>query len=186
MEIFILRHGKPDFELKGMVKANDLHLIAKNYNCSGVTDYPPQHKIEPLLDCNVVVCSDLARSIQSAELLGVRSIHLTDSMFRESDIPYFSSGSITLPLSIWMLLLRILWFFGYSRNGESLADAKIRSRVATQQLVELARRHGKVLLVGHGMINHLIARELLVNGWDGPRNPGKRYWQYGIYRYNVI
>jgi hypothetical protein len=49
------------------------------------------------------------------------------------------------------------------------------------KLTELAAEHSHVLLVGHGFINHFIARELLKSGWTGPGRPGPEYWSYGVY-----
>lgn len=53
--------------------------------------------------------------------------------------------------------------------------------MAALRLIELAEEHQKVLLVGHGFINHFIAKELQKGGWYGPTRPGKRFWSYGTY-----
>jgi broad specificity phosphatase PhoE len=71
--------------------------------------------------------------------------------------------------------------FGFSRNGESLIDTRIRARQAAAKLIELAEGHRQVLLVGHGFMNRFIARELLRSGWAGPLKPGKGFWGYGVY-----
>jgi hypothetical protein len=42
----------------------------------------------------------------------------------------------------------------------------------------MAEAHGTVLLVGHGLVNYLIAQQLRANGWRGPSKPGKRFWEY--------
>jgi broad specificity phosphatase PhoE len=77
--------------------------------------------------------------------------------------------------------LRFLWLFGLSENGESRTHAKSRAKLAAARLAELAEEHEDVLLVGHDCINHLIARELRNNGWNGPAKPGDGFWEYGIY-----
>ena len=186
MQITLLRHGKPEFELTGNVKACDLSQIAKSYDLSGITGTPPKEAIALTQNHNLVVCSDLPRSLQSAEALGIPEVHLTDALFSETGIPHFSKGSVTLPLSAWVILLRAMWLFGFSKNGESFSAAKERARNASQKLIQLAEQYEKVLLVGHGFINHFIAKELLANNWTGPSRPGSKYWEYSIYKYNAI
>jgi hypothetical protein len=70
---------------------------------------------------------------------------------------------------------------GFSRNGESLLNARDRAREAAAKLVQLAEEHHAVLLVGHGFINHFIAKELRSRGWLGPKKPGSGFWDYGVY-----
>lgn len=36
--------------------------------------------------------------------------------------------------------------------------------------------------MGHGIMNRLIARILLRQGWREIRKPGKGYWGAGVYR----
>lgn len=181
MRITLLRHGKPAFELKGKVRAKDLGEIARSYDLSGIADVPPKETVEAAQGSCFVVCSHLERSLDSAKALGCSEIHLSDALFCETAIPHFDSGSITLPVGVWAVILRLLWLFGFSRNGESFADARKRARHAAVRLAELADEHQHVLLVGHGFINHFIAKELKKNGWSGPSKPGQGFWEYAVY-----
>jgi broad specificity phosphatase PhoE len=181
MRITLLRHGKPEFELKGNVRGQDLGMIARSYDLSGIVGSPPNAAVTAAQGSNIVVCSHLIRSVESARALGCFEVHVKDPLFCETAIPHFSRGSIPLPVSVWIVVLRILWLFGFSRNGESLNDARRRARQAAERLVELAEEHQNVLLVGHGFINHFIAKELQKLGWLGPSKPGAGFWGYGIY-----
>ncbi|NOX43669.1 MAG: phosphoglycerate mutase family protein [Gammaproteobacteria bacterium] len=185
MNITLLRHGKPEFELAGNVRACDLSDFARSYDLSGITGNPPSEVIDLTKKHKIVVCSDLPRSLQSAKALGVAEVHSASSVFTETSIPHFDNGSIKLPISLWVLLLRSLWYVGFSRNGESLSAAKNRAKLAAQELISLAKQFDKVLLVGHGLINYFIAKELLSNNWLGPSSPGRKYWEYGVYRYSA-
>lgn len=160
MRITLLRHGKPAFEPKGNVRGKDLGMIAKSYDLSGIVGNPPGETVKAIQGNHVVVCSHLARSVESAKALGFSEVHATDPLFCETAIPHFGSGSVPLPISVWIVFLRFLWVFGFSRNGESLVDARTRARQAAARLIELAQEHQDVLLVGHGFINHFIAKEL--------------------------
>jgi broad specificity phosphatase PhoE len=181
IRITLVRHGKPAFELKGSVRAKDLGKIAKSYDLSGIVDTPPRETLAAARGNHFVICSDLTRSIESAKALGCPEVHATDPLFCESALPHFDGGSITLPISVWIVVLRLMWVFGFSRNGESLGDLRKRARQASTRLIELAEQHHDVLLVGHGFVNHFIAKELRRYGWLGPSKPAKGYWGYGSY-----
>lgn len=186
MQITILRHGKPEFELVGNVRAKDLSKIALSYNRSGIVGNPPKEIVDIASDHYFIVCSDLPRSLRSAKALGIAKIDSIDAMFRETGIPYFNNGSITLPLSVWIPILRGLWLMGFSKNGESFVAARRRAKSAAQRLVQLADEFEKVLLVGHGFINYFIAKELLSMNWVGPARPARGFWGYSVYTFNVI
>lgn len=40
---------------------------------------------------------------------------------------------------------------------------------------------GPVLLVGHGIMNRLIGKELQALGWTARTRQGSRYWSMGVY-----
>jgi broad specificity phosphatase PhoE len=181
MRITLLRHGKPAFELKGSAAAKDLKEIARSYDLSGIVGTPPKETVTAIKGNHLVVCSHLTRSIESAKALGYYEALLEEPLFRETAIPHFNSGSIKLPISVWVVILRILWLFGFSKNGESLADTRQRARRGAQELILLAEEHQTVLLVGHGFMNLLIAKELKKAGWLGPAKPGNGFWEYGVY-----
>ena len=181
MRIVLLRHGKPSFELKGNIRGMDLGGLAKSYELSGIIGNPPIESISVVQGSPVFVCSHLTRSIESAKALGCSEAHIKDPLFDETPIPHFNGGRLPMPVTAWIVLLRIMWLFGFSRNGESLIDAKRRAKKAAERLIELAAAHQNVLLVGHGFINHFIAQELKRRGWIGPSKPGSGFWGYGIY-----
>ncbi|KPJ90251.1 MAG: hypothetical protein AMJ53_14260 [Gammaproteobacteria bacterium SG8_11] len=184
-EITLIRHGKPDFKLKGKARSRDIKDIIRNYDLSGISEEPPIGAKEKAIKCNVVVCSDFRRSIESATALGVKTIHKTDPVFREVAIPHFGGGSFKMPVSAWGVLLRCMSVFGFSRNRESLSMAKKRAEIAASFLIEIAHANESVLLVGHGFINYFIAKELLSRNWIGPTKPGSSFWDYGVYQYNA-
>lgn len=185
MKIILIRHGKPDIPSWGKLKASELHQWIESYNSAGITKefQPPREATEVISNCNVVVCSDLPRSIESAKSLGVKKVHYTESIFREMGLPYAGWSFLKLSPDIWAVIFRSLWFLGFSRNSESFSSAKLRVTGATERLKQLAQEHGSVLFVGHGMVNRYIAKELVSNGWLGPSNTGKKYWGYAIYEY---
>jgi len=184
MEITLIRHGKPTVELKGKAKARDIGEIISRYDLSGIADEPPETAKQRASACHVAVCSDFTRSLESAKALGFSDILLSDPLFREIAIPHFKQGTLTMSVEAWGILLRCLSVIGFSRNGESLYMAKKRAEVAASTLIDMAREHKSVLLVGHGFVNYFIAQELLARNWVGPSKPGGGYWKYGVYQYH--
>ena len=183
MQITILRHGKPDFEWSRMVKGSELKSLVSEYDLADIADTPPQESINLAGKHKCIVCSDLPRSIQSAKALGAKTIHRSSSVFREMNLPYFNSGSFKMPLKYWAILLRSLWFVGFSKNTESISFARSRAQKVSEQLIGLAEEHYSVLFVGHGFLNHFVVKELLTRNWVGPKCPGKKYWEFGTYEY---
>jgi broad specificity phosphatase PhoE len=181
MTITLIRHGRPSYQLKGRVKARDLPSIADCYDAAGIIDTPPTATLSAISGHDIVVCSHLKRSHESAGALGIKEIHISDPLFAECAIPHFSNGSIVLPLGVWIGVLRVLWLLGFASNGESLSRALDRADEAARELIVLARGEKHVVLIGHGLFNSLIARVLLHNGWSGPKRPGKDYWGFGTY-----
>lgn len=106
-------------------------------------------------------------------------------MFGETNIPHFGRGSLSLPVGVWVVLLRVMWLFGFSKNGESFKQAKKRARLAADKLIALAEVHQDVLLVGHGFFNHFIAKELKKRGWQMSSKPSNGYWEYGVFN-NIV
>ena len=98
------------------------------------------------------------------------------------------SEKLTCPYSTFQLLgyppsvFRIMWFCGISRNVEPLGIAKQRAVQAADILVTSVKEaNGPVLLMGHGVMNRLIAKELVSMGWKEYRRLGNGYWSAGIY-----
>lgn len=187
MRIVLLRHGEPDVPSPGKLKASEIPRWIELYNAAGlkIGHRPSREAIEIANDCNAIVCSDLPRSVESARALGVKKVNHIESVFREMALPYARFPSPRLSPYMWLVLFRALWFLGYSANGESLHEARLRASNGANRLTAIAEHSGSVLLVGHGITNRFIATELLSSGWKGPGDPGKRYWEYGVYQYAI-
>jgi len=156
--------------------------VGRAYDAADIADTPPPEHHRLFESNPFVVCSDLPRSSGSAAVLGVTRVDLIDPLFRECGMPYFSVGGIKLPVKIWVALQRGAWLCGYTGGSESFSQARSRAKQAAGCLINLAEHHHHVLLVGHGMLNHFIAGQLLQLGWQGPRRCGSHYWQYANYR----
>ena len=183
MRIVLLRHGEPKKptlgrctvkEFKGWIEAYDKALISNQST-------PRANVAELVINCNYIVCSNLVRSVDSAKKLGLKP-HLISKKFREMELPY-SEIPIGLKLapSAWMIIFRVLWVLGYSKNSESFHDAKTRASLAANILENLAKDQQQVLFVGHGFLNKYMAKQLTKNGWLSLNKLGSKYWEYGVF-----
>ena len=184
MQITLLRHGKPDMPHHKSISPKKFGEWIDAYNGASLCPkHAPDSDILTLAKkSKAVVCSDLTRSINSALCLGVKPV-CAAPLFREMELPYWSFPAPVLPANIWAFLFRLCWFAGLTSKAESFKDAKVRAASATDLLVKYAQEHHQIIFVGHGLLNRFIAKTLLENGWSGPKNPGKQYWQYGVYTY---
>lgn len=183
LKILLVRHGKPQVPAFGKLKASEFSKWINTYNSAGIDRQftAPAPVSAAVTQCAAILCSDLPRSIESAQALGIQSITEIDPQLREIDLPCAEWNFPKLSLNFWVPFFRILWFMGYSRHSETLSQARARAHSASTKLQTIARQQGSVAFIGHGMINRLIADDLRRNNWQGPKNPGKRYWDFGVY-----
>jgi broad specificity phosphatase PhoE len=183
MEIILARHGRPKLEQRGWITPRQLGDWIRAYDKGGVLveEVPPSTRAQAAL-CGWTVSSPLPRCVESARALAPQRNIEFEELIREAGFPYALWGFPRLPLSVWTLVFRVAWSFGYSANSESLAMARIRAGNAAASLIELAREHQCVFVMGHGIMTALIAKELVLLGWVGPRRPAHRYWEFSVYK----
>lgn len=184
MTITLMRHGKPDHSLPGRRSALAMVEWCEAYDLAEICDLPPERSLRLAAEATVIVTSTLPRAQSSLAKLG-RSPSRIDEIYREVALPVMPLAFPALSPQLWLPLLRAMWLFGYAGQVESYAEAKQRAAMAAEQLIQLATE-GDVLLVGHGIMNKLIARHLRHLGWLGEKHASSRYWSSAIYHPPVI
>ncbi len=187
MKIVIQRHGEPDIGKWGKIPSSEMVKWIDCYNESGVVvDNKPCCESIIHAKNSFTVCSTLERSRHSASLLEVESF-ISDKSFCEAELPIVNVPLLKTFPHTWSIIFRIFWFFGISKNVESKKEISSRVKVACNMLEGLADQHENILLVGHGIMNRLIAKELLLRGWGGEEAPnGKKYHGYSYWEYSVF
>jgi broad specificity phosphatase PhoE len=184
VQIALVRHGRPLVDAPRRIGATGLSTWIEAYDRAGIDPrLPPPPRARTLARVSDrILSSDLPRSRDSARLLAegrpVESLRL----FREAGLPALPVSGLDLPPQLWALVARVGWLLGWSRSTESAALARERAAAAAEHLCAVAERHGSVLLLGHGIINTLIARQLRAAGWRGPALPLGTYWTSAVYR----
>jgi broad specificity phosphatase PhoE len=186
MKIILLRHGPVDMPAWPWITASRLVGWIEAYNSAGIRNMaPPASALDLAAQCNVIVTSDLLRSVASGRVLSSGQRMLTDRLFREVGLPYGAIPFFKLPPPAWALSFRLLWAFGFQANGESISAFRKRTRHAAERLISLAHEHDSVLLAGHGLINRYIAHALLSAGWHGSGKTKIRHWGSTIYTHET-
>lgn len=180
MQITLMRHGKPDLPVSPWIAAFEMRRWIEEYDRSTVlfTDIPAASG-DAARSATIVAASTAPRALSSVAALGQYSSY-TDEVFREAELPYASWRRPRLPPHVWAAFFRLLWIFGYARGADSMRVTKERAKSAAQLLGSMAEK-GPVMLVGHGIMNRLIANELCAVGWVGRSGYKSKYWSTSTY-----
>lgn len=175
MEIKLVRHGRPKFNVNNIISASGFSQWVRCYNKSSICSesLPPKHLVDTV-KCFFVVSSDLNRAIHSSVLCVDKSPDLLLKELREMDIPRFKFP-FKLSANNWLIISRLLWFFNVNARVESFKQAKLRAKFAASKLVELTTNHDDIVVFSHGLINKYVAKELIKLGWSGSYKR-QSYW----------
>jgi broad specificity phosphatase PhoE len=181
-KIILMRHGRPVLNQSGRITPAEMEGWIEHYNLAEVeADGAPNDGLSWLDSTTCIVASTAPRALSSVQALGYAP-SVIDAVFCEAQLPFAVWRFPRLSPVVWAAFFRLFWFFGYSRGSESIQVAKVRARIAALKLIALAGQ-GPVLLVGHGIMNRLIAKELIALGWAGPAKHRNSYWSASVYRF---
>jgi broad specificity phosphatase PhoE len=182
-EIILARHGIPGYDFTTPIPGNRLAQWLEGERDAGLdlTQRPSAELQRLIRKAGCVIASPLRRSIESVRLLAPSVVPLINEHFREPPLPSAIGSRLRLSPRLWTGLARSAWFCGWSAGVESFTAARARAGAGARILIGHAVSQGSVVLLGHGLINILIARELRAAGWDGPRFPPPRHWGFAVY-----
>jgi broad specificity phosphatase PhoE len=173
MKIILLRHAKVEYK-NSPIYANQTGEWIEQYNRASIDTTTPQN----LPNADIYITSEMKRSIDSLALLG-KNPRLKNALFNEAMLPYLDKKLFKLPPTIWAVVFRIAWLFVYSKNAISFKDSKLEAKEGAKILADLAK-DADVMLVGHGVKNRLIAKELQKIGFKETENRGSKNWGFII------
>lgn len=183
MQIILVRHGRPDHAAARWSTPAGMKAWVERYNSAAVVaGVRPDGLVVLASSVGVVVCSSLQRCIESRSHLECDCCEVPDPLFAEPHLPYPDWGLPVLPSRFWRVVFRTAWFFSFSSHTEHVRATTERASQAADRLIELAEANHSVLLMGHKIMNALIARQLRQRGWRGPPFPlFSGYWQPSRY-----
>ncbi len=184
MEIVLIRHGKPKIKLSGWLTADGFSQFIAQYNEVALdqTNPPPENVRALAKNCISTQCSQLRRSIESAEKLDKLTFIEYSSEFNEFEMPHTQGHLIRLPISFWVIYFRIGQLLGYSPNAESWTDIKARTLRCTDELIKQSKQYGSIVYIGHGLMNRGISNQLLKQGWNQEIKLNSGYWSTSVFK----
>lgn len=167
------------------IASAQLGQIVDEYELSELDpfDVPGEESISIAKECTISISSDLPRAVSSSKLLGFEKTNRVEPCLREPALPHMEWNRPKLAFYSWAILYRLAWLCGFSKNGESIQEAKVRCRRGADELEHFARQGEAVLHVGHGIMNRLLVRELRRRKWLVKRRTGENYWSYTLLEY---
>jgi broad specificity phosphatase PhoE len=182
-QIVLIRHGRPAGASAAPISGRELGQWVTHYNGLGIDrGCPPPDSLFPLVaSAGCVTASDLRRAQESAEWLRSPATVRIDSELREALLPDSLPWSLRMHPGVWVVLARLGWWFNWCASEESVDAARRRARQAADRLCALAREHASIVVVGHGIFNRFLARELVARGWSGPAIIPRAYWSVAIF-----
>lgn len=178
-----MRHGKPCLNGRSKVSPCEMTSWIEQYNQAGIgDDRPPDANRKLASRASGIFTSSAPRALASVRALGYKP-DVIDAMFCEAELPVMNWRWPALSPFYWSFIFRLAWLCGYSRNVEPKEKAGQRAKIAANRLISHAES-GSVLLLGHGMFNHLIAKQLKQQGWTKESEQGYGYWCAAIYKHD--
>ena len=184
--IITVRHGRPDLARDVRITARDFGDWWAQYDASGLApgQSPPDGLVELARNAETILSSTLPRAIETArQASGSDRTIPADPIFVEAPLPPPPVPLLKLSPSMWGVISRSFWFWGYAPGGvETHPQSWERVRTITARLAEDAQK-GDVVLCAHGYLNWMIDRQMRREGWvRSQRDGGNRYWSWRIYQ----
>ena len=140
--------------------------LLRNYNVRPIVPFNAI-PVRKLLPSNArIYTSCLPRAIETATRLFPNADTLpANPVFNEYGLTIVRVPLLPLPYDVWTSLSRVLWVLHLNQQGETRQSARSRMKKASGYLEHMARKDGKVVLVGHGYMIAEMRRELKRRGW---------------------
>jgi broad specificity phosphatase PhoE len=183
--IVIARHGRPALDRHIWINSEEYVSWWAAYDAGGlaVDQRAPNGLKEALRACKVLVCSTLLRARETAQQAAPDREVLVDEQFVEAPLPPpHLPDFIKFRPRFWGVVSRFTWYFGYSRDQETRAEAEVRANAGADFLIKLAQEHGSVGLLAHGWFNRMLRTCLEAKGWKCIYDGHDSHWSHRIYR----
>ena len=183
--IMLVRHGRSAHVLEERwVDAAGVHRWREGYDAAGIqpASMPPPALVSDAARADLVVASDLARAVASAERLAAGREVRISPLLRESmlDIPTWLPAR--WPLIVWGIAIHLQWLTRTARRISINPAEQQRVSAAVDWLEDVMREHRSIVVVTHGVFRGLVGAELVSRGWTAERRmSGYQHWSVWPY-----
>lgn len=176
-QIILIRHGEPDINRKGWRNRKEAIRFMEMYDRVNVLPFNLMPVCPDKVSGGKIYHSNIPRAVNTAErIFADRSDMISDARFREFERKVMPFFNIKMPLKVWMIGSRALWFLGANDTGiETYREARKRTKDNAAFLAEQAAQSHLVILVAHGVHNRYVAKYLKRAGWEMVKKGGNGY-----------
>ena len=182
--IIVARHGKPALNRKVFLNAREYIDWWAKYDEGGLAEKQkiPRKLLNSVARVETIIASPLPRALETAKsVAGERAININEIFIEAPLPPPLLPDFIKFRPRIWGFIARCTWYIGFSGNGESHNQAKIRAKAAAAALVDAAQNHGSVVLLAHGWFNRMMRPHIKAHGFSCVYDGGDMHWSYRKY-----
>jgi broad specificity phosphatase PhoE len=178
----LARHGKPRGDRKVKITWREYIDWWADYDRSGLMEgqTPPPELIAAAAQADVILCSTLPRSIETAQAIAGGKPVTADAIYIEAPLPPPPVPGRRKPRR-WGVYARVSWWLGRAQGGETRAQAEARAEAAAASLHARALRGDNVMLCAHGWFNRMMRPVLFAWGWRCVHDGGDKYWAFRKY-----
>lgn len=168
MKIGLVRHFKVKrgFPEKRFITGHEFMQWADEYDKSDIE--VGESNLEGI-NWNRCLSSNLHRASKTAQLIYSGKISITDQL-REIRVYPISKQKMKLPFIVWILLVRVAWFFNHKSQLERKSDVEARIKGIVDEMLSYTGED--VLIVSHGGLMLYLRKELIKRGFSGPKLNG--------------
>lgn len=152
MELIIYRHARPKVRGSEFIRGSEFSDWLKVYELSDVEPFDWCGPLYPK-----VYCSVLERSRATGEQIG--NVVIENSILNEAELPKIVFPRFRLSANIWVVVARILWRLGFSKECEPYG--RFIKRV--DEIVDWVDRFDEdesIVIVAHGWLNRTLIKRL--------------------------
>jgi len=179
--ITLTRHGKPKVRRRGWCDRHGFDTWWRAYEASGLNpdSQPPEVLRHVAGRATRLFMSPKQRAIETARAIcGDRPVEVNE-LFLEAPLPA-PPLPFHMPVTVWWVISRFYWWFGFRGNFEHRAATVARAKKACDFLIDEAAK-GDVLVCGHGWFNRMVGWRLQRRGWRLIYNGGDAFWGWREY-----
>lgn len=181
--IILARHGEPDLSRQVRLNWRGYKYWWRLYDEAGLkpTQAAPKIIKDLARQADIVMASTLPRAIETAERALGGTVARLEPLLVEAPLPPPNLGYFKFRPIVWGAVSRICWCLGFSGEGESQKQAKVRAKKAATVLADECAGGKMLFVAAHGWFNRMIRPELKRLGFECVEDHGDLHWSYRRY-----
>jgi broad specificity phosphatase PhoE len=164
--ILLVRHGPSSHIHDGRwLRHHEVQHSEDAYDAAGIRDdsMPPAELLDVTERAELIVASDLARAIVSADRLAPRRDVVHSALLREIRLEPPRWIPVALPIDVWDAFSHAQWT--YRLFARSAHEFMTRGDAAAAWLEQHARSSRTIVVVTHAGFRRILASRLVARGW---------------------